>query len=125
MASVLILLIIAFLVFPLLQQLIRAAQNAAESEPERPEELVAEIPMRERPLRANAEDSLPADEAMVLGPVVPPRNVVKILPPAMPRSARRIAVVAGRRRRIDLRQAIVAMTVVGPCRAAQPYDSGE
>jgi hypothetical protein len=119
-----VLLLIAFLVLPLLQPLLRASRQGQAREP------------------ANADDQPPSPGPPPLPELLPPpvmedralshaSNTPELKPAfdadrpvAAPirRSPRRAKTAVGLRDPLDLRRAIVFMTVIEPCRAIRPYD---
>ena len=62
-----------------------------------------------------------ADLPVAVGPLEPARRIESIfaVPGPLPRRVARGALFRARQ---DLRQAIVGMTVLGPCRALEPHD---
>ncbi len=117
MPIALVLLIVAFLALPLIQQLMRAAQASQGRDPA--QENDGAPPVREpEPVLAMTDAPVPA--APSDPEPVPSRNIAGSPSPA---SQQRATTVLGRGERINLRSAIVLMTVIGPCRAVRPYDS--
>jgi hypothetical protein len=136
MSPELLLLLIAFVVLPLIQQLLRVRSQRLERAPDRsadqpvlgaqpaapqsavPAPLgrgpdgprVPETVRRQLPGAAAHEFTAPLEAA---APRMPD-------PPVRPSSRRRVA-VAGLRNSRGLRRGIVLMTILGPCRAIDPY----
>lgn len=130
-----LLLLAVFILLPVIQQLVRAAQERNR----RKLEAAAESPAARRPppqqgptppreLRPGAPSVPPPAAALSRG--WPPAAITRTLTPAgaadngevLPgrRSTPRQTMIAGRRNRLDLRRAIVHMTILGPCRATNP-----
>lgn len=124
MSALLTLLILAFLVWPLLQKLIQgAAQEAPGPDTARREGTPAgETLMRESQLPPVREHR-PLPAAVTMPDLVPLQNAEGIVGPLTPKGVQQHPAVIEIRRPIYPRQAIVFMTVIGPCRATCPYDS--
>lgn len=123
MSIELIVFVVAFLLLPLLQQLVRAAragQEAGPAQPAGPPSSAGGPPLREQQLVA-PEDRTSTDETDARRREQarkPQRPVV----PASGESTRRGRSILAFRARLDLRHAIVLRTVLGPCRASNPQD---
>ncbi|MGH9628011.1 MAG: hypothetical protein ACRD7E_06680 [Bryobacteraceae bacterium] len=132
-----ILLLVFFLVLPVVQYLLGAARQRDGHRPEQAEghsspahrpAMREPQPSRNPPLpRVQARPSPPATAGHTLSDAIaareptPTREAVAPAPTAG-RRAQRGAVVVGLRNRLDLRHAIVLMTIVGACRAKNPHD---
>lgn len=116
-----LLLIVALLVWPLLQRLIRAAQNEPGRETAQPQGPPAGgILMRESQLPPTGEHRpLPSD--LDMPEHVPLQNLGKIASAVIPQEVKQTLVGAGVRHPFRLRRAIVSMTLIGACRAVRPY----
>jgi hypothetical protein len=136
-----LLLLIVFIVVPLIQQLLRVAKEREQGQRKPPG---GQLPAASRPARPMAQP--PTHTPPPRGPVVQPplatladtamkartRTAPRTTPeaviavPAVRRSARRRGAILTRLRSPrDLRDAIVLMTILGPCRAlAQDDRSG-
>jgi hypothetical protein len=128
MSTELVLLIVAFLLLPLVQFLVRAARAGQEPQPTqapRTPSSVAKPPMREMQQILAPEDRTLTD--VVTAPGRKPARKSNAGPGAPPigTSVRRKTVVAGLGGPLDLRRAIVLRTVLGPCRASRPQDRPE
>jgi len=137
-----LLLLIAFILLPLIQQLLRAAaERAAQGEPQQP---AVPPPPARRP--ATPKPALPYQVALPPALVVPPAVPAMSPAPSMAvpsRAASRstleaVIPVSTARRSVrqrgtmarflnpqTLRGAIVLMTILGPCRALAGDDGGE
>jgi hypothetical protein len=108
-----ILILIAFILFPLINLLLRRMQTRAGSQTPRDEPPRRETP-RQRTISAAPEVIiLPSERTRA-------PDLRETLPP--PRSGRSGKRSLFRNRR-DLRRAIILMTVLGPCRAADSTDA--
>jgi hypothetical protein len=121
-----LLLIIAFLVLPLIQHLIRAVrqqqgQPPAQAEGQQSPEDWSPIDEWQAPL--TSEDRAVMDAEAATEPQEARATPPKPRAPVLRRSVRRGAAgVAGLRNPRDLRRAIVLMTVLEPCRAVRPHE---
>jgi hypothetical protein len=126
----LLLLLAAFVLLPLIQQLLRAAQarepptpEPAEKRPPRPPVQAPPRTLAVPPPPGAARDA--ASDALIARGRTPALKTAGPVTPALTphRSARRRRAAAlGLRNRLDLRRAIVRMAILGPCRAMSPYD---
>ena len=108
MPTVLALLILALLLWPLLQKLIRATQQSMESETARPEGTSAgDLVMRESQLSPTREFR-PLPAAMTTSDHVPFRKAVEVATPLIPKGGRKSTVVAQVRRTIHPRRGSLA-----------------
>lgn len=123
MSIELVLLIVAFLLLPLVQFLVRAAragQEARPASPAGPQSSASVPPSREQ------QPLVPEDRTLTDVTAAPERKPARnsdrpLKPPSRLRRPPGTAVV-GLRDAIDLRRAIVLRTVLGPCRASRPPD---
>ena len=130
-----ILLLVLFVIVPLLQQLFSRRRDGGTPEPGEQPRRPYRPPLR-RPQPANAPlppwqevpPFLPEELSELPGALTAPtRAPIPDAPgPLMPapRPVPRTAGVSLRDPR-DLRRSIVLMTILGPCRAANPYDMAE
>ena len=122
-----ILLLVVFVVLPLVQYLLRTARERDGRKPEQAEGPQsppdAPLPVPTGPPLAPAARHTLSD-AMAVRERTPRRDAAPpvVLPPAPRRSARRRAAVVDLRDPNDLRRAIVLTTILGPCRATNPYE---
>ncbi|MGH7825352.1 MAG: hypothetical protein ACREQ7_09280 [Candidatus Binatia bacterium] len=107
-----LLLLIAFILFPLLNLLFRRMQRRVESQTPRDEQ-VRQGPRRMRTIPPPPEVTAPARER------IRPADLPEPPQPRRSHSSKRSFF----RTRRDLRQAIILMTVLGPCRAADPPET--
>jgi hypothetical protein len=123
-----LLLIVAFVVLPLIQYLIRMARRVNErNQPARAESLPP-APNRgaRRVLRSPAvKEHRTLSDAIAAPERKPARPADRQGAAAIRRSARRGTAALGLRDSRGLRRAIVLMTVLEPCRALDPRDSPE
>jgi hypothetical protein len=120
-----VLLIVAFLVLPLIQFLLRAARKRQEHQPAQAEgqpPSAGRPPIRERP-PAKAHQRM--SDAMTAPERKPALHADRVVAPPTRRSTRRGTAVAGLRDPLDVRRAIVLMNVLEPCRAIHSHDSPE
>lgn len=113
-----------FLVLPLVQHLLRAARQRAGDEPAQAEgqpPSARRPPMREQQAPPATVHRTMSD-AMTAPERKPALDADRPVAPPIRRSARRGTAVVGLRDPLDLRRAIVLMTVLEPCRAIDPYD---
>jgi len=145
--SVELLLVIVFVLLPLIQRLLRAAQERQQGEPKPP---AGPPPRTRRPAApwrpASSRRPAPSQVARPPAPMVPPlpssatslleamtapaqtaarksRETASPVPTARRGTRRRRSVPAGLRSAGTLRDAIVLMTVLGPCRALAHEDN--
>jgi hypothetical protein len=126
MSTELVLLIVAFLLLPLVQFLVRAAR-VGQQEPQptqaaRTPSSVAKPPMREMQQILAPEDRTLTDVA-----TAPERKPARNSSagrgaPPIRTSVQRKTMIVGLGGPLDLRRAIVLMTVLDPCRAIEPHD---
>ncbi|HYH01388.1 MAG TPA: hypothetical protein VD837_19835 [Terriglobales bacterium] len=126
MQTEVLLLLIFFVMLPLIQQLLQTARDRNQRVPEGAKGQSA------RQQRPTTRQSLPdapeasatpvPDRAAVAEVMIAPR-FAGAMPPATTtrRSTRRRPTLGGVRSPVDLRRAIVHMTVLGPCRAMEAY----
>ena len=126
MSTELVLVIVAFLLLPLVQFLVRAARAGQEPQPTQRAGTPSSVdrpPMREM-------QQLPEDRILTDVAPAPERkrarnsNTGRGAPPIR-RSVRRKTAIVVLGDPLDLRRAIVLRTVLGPCRASQPRDWSE
>ncbi len=116
-----VLLIVAILVLPLIQSLLRAVRKRLEPAPVEGQQPSAGRPaMRERQTPPAAEDRTLSD-AVTAPESEPARNAHGPVAPASP-GPRRGAAAPGLHGSPGLRRTIVLMTVLEPCRAIRPHD---
>lgn len=122
-----ILLIVALLVVPLIQSILRAARKEHGDKPTQAESLPSSAhrpPMRELQPPPATEDRI-VSHAMTTPERKPAQDADRQVVPPIRRSTRRGTAVIGLRDPLDLRRAIVLMTFIGPCRATRatsPHD---
>lgn len=126
MSTELVLVIVAFLLLPLVQFLVRAARAGQEPQPTQQAGTPSSV---ERPLMRETqqflEDRMLADVAPA-----PERKPARNLKtgrgaPPIRRSVRPKTAIVVLGDPLDLRRAIVLRTVLGPCRASRPRDWSE
>ena len=119
-----ILLIVALLVVPLIQSILRAARKRHGDKPTQAESLPSSAhrpPMRELQPPTATEDRI-VSHALTTPERKPVRNADRSVAPPTRRGRRRGTAVVGLRDPFDLRRAIVLMTLLDPCRAIEPHD---
>lgn len=124
MSIELVVFVVAFLLLPLLQHLVRAAragQEAGPAEPAGPQSSAGVPPLREQQLLRVPEDRTLSDETAVRKPK-PARRPHRPVAPASGESTGRGSSILAFRKPLNLRRAIVLRTVLGPCRASHPQD---
>ena len=116
-----LLLIAFFVVLPLIQFVMRLLREPHElpKQPGSPRPPAPRLPTQELPPAAEDHARF---EAAALSERKPARKSDRSEVPAIRPSARRGPAIVGLRDRLDLRRAIVLMTVIGPCRAVDPHD---
>jgi hypothetical protein len=118
-----VLLIVFIVVLPLIQYLMRMSRQRNEL-PEPAESLppsAHQPPMRELQPPATTEDRT-LSEAVITAERKPARNAGAPVALRIRRSARRGTAAVGLHDPLDLRRAIVLMTVLESCRAIHPHD---
>ena len=108
-----LLILIAFILFPLINLLLRRMQRRVETQTPRDE-----LPRRETP-RQRTTSTAPEIIILPTERVRAPDLPESPPPPRIGRSGKRSLF----RNRRDLRRAIILMTVLGPCRAAESSDA--
>jgi hypothetical protein len=121
-----LLLLAVVVLLPLIQQLLRAARQRDRRTPERAEGQPAPA---ERPAMREPQPPRPAarhtsSAAMTAREGTPAPDAAGPVAPALTahRSTGRRTAVVSLRNPLDLRRAIVLMTMLGPCRATKPHD---
>jgi hypothetical protein len=132
-----LILLAAFVLLPLIQQLLQAARQGA---PPAPAPAPAEVPPLRRPrtprhAREPADATLPLlegagqalrDALTAHGPTPAGRTASPAtLALAAHRGTRRLTAAPGLHGRLDLRRAIVLMAMLEPCRAVNPFEGPE
>lgn len=118
-----ILLFVAFLVLPLAQYLLRAARQGRGREPVKADGQASSAGRPEPPelLPPAMEDSA-LSHAINTSAFKPGPDAARPVTSPTRRSARRTKVAVALRDPLDLRRAIVLMTLIEPCRAIRPHD---
>ena len=132
MSLEMILLIAAFVVWPLVQQLIgaeRLRQEQRQKQGQNPVQAggrppAAPLPMPELPPAPVVDEGIWAQT--VAEPAVRlTKRILRHSGAASRRKAPQDNLAVGLRDRRNLRRAVILTTVIGPCRAASPYGSSE
>jgi hypothetical protein len=124
----LVLLIVAFVLLPLAQMLVRAARAGEEPQPAQPAATPSSVdaPRWQEEQFLELEDDTVPDVTVTPEPEPEPARYPTRPPtPPIRRERRRATVAVSLRNPLDLRRAIVLRTVLGPCRANQPPDGPE
>jgi hypothetical protein len=123
MSIELVLFVVAFLLLPLLQHLVRAARVGQEARPAQPggPQSSAGVPPLEEQQFVEPEDRTSTDETAAPRPK-PAQKPHRPVAPATGGSAGRGRSILAFRKPLELRRAIVLRTVLGPCRASNPQD---
>jgi hypothetical protein len=133
MSLEMMLLIAAFLVLPLVQQLVRAErlrQEERQSQVQNPVQAEGRpasanrLPMPELPPALSVDETIPAN-AMAAPPLRVTKNIARPASAAIRRSAPWGTLAVGLRDPHNLRRAVILRTVIGPCRAANPHGSSD
>lgn len=126
MSTELVLLLVAFLLLPLVQYLLRAGgagQETRPAPPAGPQSSAGVPPLRQEQFLVPEDRRLPDVTAAPERKAA--RNSERPLTPPSRRSRRRGTAVVDLRNALDLRRAIVLRAVLGPCRAARPYGASD
>jgi hypothetical protein len=128
-----VLLIVAFVVLPLIQQLLQRSRQQDDVRPSaaprpllRQPHLPADVPQAAEasvpPQSLAGRQPLQARITAVEQPLPDAAGVHKRIPKPQQRARRRHSIVEHLRNPAGLRRAIVLRTVLEPCRAAKPYE---